>query len=1055
MPTDENPCTYPQAFDAELKAIGASRQRRLKGAACSGDELKTSLTGLALSGGGIRSATFNLGLIQGLCKAPEDKGAPLLSRFDYLSTVSGGGYIGSWLMALFHRAPEESASRVSNVASRLQHHEYDMQKASEDGALHFIRNYSNYLSPQIGFFSGDSWSLLGTYLRNVILNLAIITLLLAAVMMGPRMLAWISTAMLQPDTFDSWMTWLYPSGPWITLALFAVLSVNAVLRIAIATAQIAQRGASTDEKTIAGIKLSARETADSPASAASVKLWVVFGLLASSWCVAMFMSMHLDDLTKHWWADALGGTVLHSVLWMIVQPAARRVAEGLAGGSGDGAESGLEQGVQGMGRFWVVVPTAAVAGFIGGALIYVLASIFKTWNWGSDYPGANPAFEWHMLAYGVPLTAGVFLLTAVFHLGLLGTEIPDLVREWWARVGGLIMAYGATWAIVFTLTMYTPLWIDQLISMAADPTADGWLRKLPAQLGLTGVVSGWIATTFGAVLKGHSASTPAKSPRQTPASATTEEKQAQQAEQLPSSESAGALVRFGPPVFALGLIVILAVSLCRFLPWIEIYVGRDALHSPRTTLEEKTSAIGHLRSAVYTDFFNLAYRPEAPETRQQEENAGRHHEWRHSRTRQIAYFYWQQANYVNETLLLVTMLAFTFAGLAFAWRVNINEFSMHHMYRNRLVRCYLGASNPNRRKAQPFTGFDPNDDIPMAALGKTVEQGSPLPIINTAINVMRGMEIAVQARKARSFTFTPFHCGYDLMTENDEHARSYSQPANLGGEGSGSAARESGGVRLGTAMSISGAAASPNQGYHSSPALAFLMTVFNVRLGWWMGNSRNPDAWRHGSPRFGVLYLLRELLGSANDEKRFVYLSDGGHFENLGIYELVRRRCSLIVAGDADCDPRQNFDDLVNVMERCRADFGVEIKFASCDLAVLRGTHLESDCNPPKPNHYLEAEIDYGGGRKGVLIYVKPSLCQEVPMDIAGYFAGHNDFPHETTADQFFDHAQFESYRRLGEHIAERAYSVIEQQLTNALGKADMAPLSRKAAAGAGSACLT
>ena len=91
-------------------------------------------------------------------------------------------------------------------------------------------------------------------------------------------------------------------------------------------------------------------------------------------------------------------------------------------------------------------------------------------------------------------------------------------------------------------------------------------------------------------------------------------------------------------------------------------------------------------------------------------------------------------------------------------------------------------------------------------------------------------------------------------------------------------------LRLGTALSISGAAASPNMGYHSSPAVTFLMTVFNARLGWWLGNPAR-EKWCEPGPRSGF-YLFKELFGRTNANSKYIYLSDGGHFENLGVYEL-------------------------------------------------------------------------------------------------------------------------------------------------------------------------
>jgi hypothetical protein len=221
-------------------------------------------------------------------------------------------------------------------------------------------------------------------------------------------------------------------------------------------------------------------------------------------------------------------------------------------------------------------------------------------------------------------------------------------------------------------------------------------------------------------------------------------------------------------------------------------------------------------------------------------------------------------------------------------------------------------------------------------------------------------------------------------------------------------------VGLGTALAVSGAAASPNQGYHSSPPVAFLMTVFNVRLGWWLQNTAWPREWRRVGPRWGIKYLLSELAGMAGESSKFVYLSDGGHFENLGIYELVRRRCRFIVVCDAGMDLGFEFEDLGNAIRKCQVDLGVTI---------------DIDTRPIRPDpstqrslvHCAVGTVRYGraGGRAdvGYLLYLKPSITGNEPGDVLQYRAAHVEFPHESTSDQWFGESQFESYRKLGHHI--------------------------------------
>src|SRR5208282_2971030 len=196
-------------------------------------------------------------------------------------------------------------------------------------------------------------------------------------------------------------------------------------------------------------------------------------------------------------------------------------------------------------------------------------------------------------------------------------------------------------------------------------------------------------------------------------------------------------------------------------------------------------------------------------------------------------------------LLIVFSLG---VALFLSWREGINRFSMHSLYRNRLVRCYLGASN-DKRHPQPFTGMDPEDDSIL--FGDLLADGEghyagPFPIYNTTLNLLSTKNLAWQQRKGASFVFTPIYSGFEFTSPEKE------------GE-TISALRETSvfhkKLKLGLAMAISGAAASPNMGSHSSPALSFLMTVFNVRLGWWLSNPYR-SKWGSMGPGVGLFYLI-------------------------------------------------------------------------------------------------------------------------------------------------------------------------------------------------------
>jgi hypothetical protein len=348
------------------------------------------------------------------------------------------------------------------------------------------------------------------------------------------------------------------------------------------------------------------------------------------------------------------------------------------------------------------------------------------------------------------------------------------------------------------------------------------------------------------------------------------------------------------------------------------------------------------------------------------------------------------------------------------------------------------------RRAEPFTGFDPDDDLSLCSLDENYP--GPYPILSAALNITGGEELGYATRRAKSFAFTPLYCGYELGSPGENEQRftrdhgfepSYSkteQGRSVAGVGK---FPQECGILLGTAMAISGAAASPNMGYHTSPATAFFMALFDVRLGWWMGNSRRAKAWASTGPALGLGYLFSELLAQSDQKKKFVYLSDGGHFENLAVYELIRRRCRLIVACDGGADSAYQFTDLLGLIEKARTDFGVRIEIDYASVCPPAGSR-------ESPKNFAVGEIYYDGNDVGILILVKASMpprtavvantsLRRLPDDVWRYCDQHSTFPHQTTADQWFDELQFESYRALGEYIGCQAAPHIRKAIEDAL----------------------
>jgi hypothetical protein len=268
--------------------------------------------------------------------------------------------------------------------------------------------------------------------------------------------------------------------------------------------------------------------------------------------------------------------------------------------------------------------------------------------------------------------------------------------------------------------------------------------------------------------------------------------------------------------------------------------------------------------------------------------------------------------------LLGVLAGLLAVGAGMGYFIDINRFSLHAAYRDRLIRAYLGASRPRgARKPNPFTGFDPEDNVPM----RDLRENRPLHVVNMALNLVAGRNLAWQDRKAESFTVTPLHAG--------SYPLGYRDTCEYGLHRGWEPRSRRKAISLGTAMAISGAAASPNMGYHSSAVVTFLLAVFNVRLGWWLGNpgEHGDDTYDKPGPRFAARPLFSEAFGLTDDHNPYVYLSDGGHFENLGLYEMVLRRCHFIVVSDAEQDEGFKFEGLASAVAKIRTDLGVPIVF--------------------------------------------------------------------------------------------------------------------------------
>jgi len=948
----------PETAATGLEAVLQEEARRLELASGSDDagDAAGALPrrrgiGLALSGGGIRSATFSLGVLQALAADRR------LAAFDYLSTVSGGGYIGSWLSAWIHRAGFEAVQRGLGRTGCLYEHGAPM--ACEPPEVTWLRRYSNYLTPRVGLLSLDSLTLVATWSRNFALNLVVLLGFLTCIFTAPHLLLPVF------EKAGSHQSAFGFAAAWAGLQFFVGIGYN-----------LWHQGLPIQRRR--NWMISTRGV---------VATVMVPGVLTSIFG-AIWLFGSKADKTIDGTLDALAlvsaSVFVLFLAWWAAEAAKRRdafereqAASAQGGDDQSRASSSCPKKPPAVWKELIIYLLAA--GVSLAAFTAMMVGFYAAWRGLDALPGSAVKSAC-LLAWGAPAFLGAFGIATTIFTGLVGRLFFERSREWWSRLNAWLVSIALGWAAVGTLTFLSLPLLEWLASRIG-----GWLSLLG---------TGWIGSLFATIFLRKPESGPKKTQRRVD----------------------GAL-NVAASIFVAGLIFVVAAG----TQWSLLKAG-SAMVEPAQGIAQK--AITTLE--IHDKAHELAFTIGTPEKR--EASVG---DLAIAHLAGVATLEGQGALHgLNvPTLAFLGLLAIT---LLFGWRVDINKFSLHNMYKNRLVRCYLGASNRLTRNEQPFTGLDDADDFPMKDLGRHIGAGDgptiqrPFHIINTTLNITQGSNLAWQERKAASFVFTPLYCGYSLArTQGDstriETDRGWEKAGFRPTELYATRDREEPGFKLGMALATSGAAISPNMGHASRPARAFVLTLFNVRLGRWSGNPARP-AWELPSPRFGLIPLLLELLGYSTENRSFVYLSDGGHFDNLGVYELVRRRCSTIFVVDAGADATRAFGDLADTIRKCRTDMGVDIEFPHIGL-------LAGDQEMRSGMSFAEGVIHYEAedpSRNGKIILIKPSMARSSgePVDVLNYAAENAPFPQQTTTDQFFDESQFESYRRLGLYITRECLSV-------------------------------
>ena len=1053
---------------------------------------------LCLSGGGIRSASFGLGVFGALARRG------VLEKFDFLSTVSGGGYIGGWLSAWIHRHPQGLAGVVKELNWRAEldtDFGHSKKIEPEPAPIRFLRDYSHFLNPKSGLFSADTWTWFGIYLRNLALNWLVVIPFLLLILETPRLLlslthSWrvVYGSQLYGDgSLFPWMVWLMGS---VVLSMLIFMNVQW---------SIDSNSIDTGSKAATYLRrrfIALKDRFESQS-------WILLFGMAPVLIFAILLTLLLwglpHDKSPLTWMqignilsvlplpdafDAIGrmafdhllawGEIIIFFAWFLSLPLlpkqrwSRRFRELMIM---------LLAGIP----VWTVISELAdYASQMGSRT----EPAFALWSFV-----VHPAHVYAVLA--VPALMVAALAGITLFIGVASNlRIGDDNREWWARVNAWMMLGIVGWIVLFSIVIFGPPLLLEFPQLFALGTISGLLAVLLGKSSLTAPAargaSSNNSTRFVSSFLGQNALTPAS-------------------------------IIFISVFLAL-LSLLTSAAFEQLFLWINAGSGFEDGALLILLRDAFPAEIAPMRVACGRVDALLAGGPVF-------DNPQLHLE------------------IVCQTqLMFVGMIAITlviFIGFS-SLIVNLNKFSLHAAYRIRIVRTFLGASRGKERRAHAFTDFDPLDDMQMHELqpgllresdiydiarfvnrlrdailkrvpnacvkdpmqflagvmlkkeyalssnladllkistpdarifGSTqktvlemlnrvvetirfdeipafmdlrkdptreetfamadsfyrqgriilgnrmlIEAAFPeevrkfeyrsqaswklLHVINLTLNLARGRRLSWQERKAAPFVVTPMFSGNYYLGFRESH--------QYGGES---------GISMGTAMAISGAAVSPNMGYSSSTLTTLLLMLFNVRLGWWLGNPgiAGENTYRRSEPKIMLRQLGAEAFGLTDDQSPYIYLSDGGHFENMGLFEMVLRRCRLIVVADAGADPNYEFEDLGNAVRKIRIDLGIPIEFDALSIRRSNGSE-DRDGRYCAIGRIRYSDVDGRDAPDGLVICFKPVLCGTESHDVQNYAAKNPHFPQESTANQFYGESQFESYRQLGEIAVETAF---------------------------------
>lgn len=375
------------------------------------------------------------------------------------------------------------------------------------------------------------------------------------------------------------------------------------------------------------------------------------------------------------------------------------------------------------------------------------------------------------------------------------------------------------------------------------------------------------------------------------------------------------------------------------------------------------------------------------------------------------------------------------------WTFTENANGLHRLYRDRIGAAFLtvdeqGNALPLSKISEsgPYILVNAALNVTRSATPKTAEA-----VLSAQTSETRSMgasgktakDPALRGRNAEFFLFSRNYIGSDLTG----YARSDRVEEKLPQ------------MDLATAAAISGAAVSSSMGRFGLGILGPTLALLNLRLGYWLSNPRQFSAKPASTGWYDALrlYLFNEILGRLTTDSSQIYITDGGHIDNIGLYQLLKRRCKLIIVVDAEADSAMNFGAFCDVQRFVRIDEGTRITLdwrQVREASLKRQENLNAPQKPKDPSHDLHfavGKITYestakgsdkeNASEEGLLLYVKASVTGDESDYILDYERRYPAFPHESTGDLFFSEEQMEAYRALGFHAMRRAIRPKEPEI--------------------------